>query len=86
MKAIHDYIAKDNPDAAIRLLDRFDMRLSMLREHPGIGKKREELQPGVRCVVEGNYLIVYRLADDDTVEVARVVHTKRNIRKLLGRR
>jgi len=58
----------------------------MLREHPGIGKKREELQPGVRCVVEGNYLIVYRLADDDTVEVARVVHTKRNIRKLLGRR
>lgn len=83
LQAIHDYIAKDNPDAAGRFLNRLDERFSMLSKHPGIGKMRNELQPGVRCCAEGNYLIVYRLVDDHTVEVARVLHTKCNIRKVL---
>jgi len=83
LQAIHDYIAKDNPDAASRLLDRLDERFSLLREHPGIGKKRDELQSGIRCTAEGNYLIVYRLADEHAVEVARVLHSKRNIQKIL---
>jgi len=83
LQAIHDYIAKDNPDAASRLLERLDGRLSMVREHPGIGKKRDELQPGVRCTAESNYLIVYRLVEEHTVEIARVLHSKRNLRKIL---
>ena len=80
---IHDYIAKDNPDAAGHLIERFYERFRMLQEHPGVGKKHEELQPGLRITVVGNYLIVYRLVDEQTVEVARVLHSKRNIRKIL---
>jgi toxin ParE1/3/4 len=82
LQEIHDYIANDNLDAASHVLDRFDDRFGMLREHPGIGKKRNELPPGLRCIAEGNYLIVYRLVEQ-TVEIARVLHSKRNIRKIL---
>ncbi len=83
LREIHDYIAKDNPDAASLVLDLFDARFGMLLEHPGIGKKRNELPLGIRCIAQGNYLIVYRLVDEQTVEIARVLHSKRNIRKLL---
>ena len=57
----------------------------MLCEHPGIGKKRDELQPGIRSSAERNYLIVFRLVDDNVLEVVRVLHSKRNIRKILKR-
>ncbi len=84
LQEIHDYIAKDNPDAASRLFDRLDKRFATLRSHPGIGRKRHEFRTGLRFVVEGNYVIAYRLADEDIIEVARVLHGKRNIRKILA--
>lgn len=86
LESIHDYIARDNPDAALRLIDRLDERFSILKDHPAIGKKRDELQPGIRCWAEGNYLIVYRSIEDHTVEIVRVLHSKRNIRRIIRSR
>ncbi len=84
LQDIHDYIARDNPDAASAFLDRIDSRLEMIREHPGIGRKREELPVGLRSVVEGNYLVIYRLlAEQNTLEIARVLHSKRNIKNII---
>lgn len=84
LQNIHDYIASDNPDAASAFLDRIDSRLEMLREHPLIGRRREELPVGVRCITEGNYLLIYRfLVDQNTVELVRVLHGKRNIRRIM---
>lgn len=84
LQDIHDYIARDNPDAANVFLDRIDSRLEMIREHPGIGRKREELPAGLRSVVEGNYLIIHRLiAEQKTLEIVRVLHSKRNIKNII---
>lgn len=84
LQDIHDYIACDNPDAASALLDRIDSRIEMLREHPEIGRRREELPVGLRCIAEGNYLIIYRLlAEQNTLQVVRVLHGKRNIKRIL---
>ncbi len=84
LQEIHDYIAKDNPDAAWQLMDRLDRRFTTLCDHPGIGRKREEV-PGLRSFTEGNYLILYRLADEDSaLEIARILHSKRDLNKALN--
>ena len=84
LQDIHDYIARDNPDAASAFLDRVDSRLEMIKEHPQIGRRREEYPHGVRSITEGNYLIIYRLlTEQNTIEIARVLHSKRNIKRII---
>ena len=54
------FIARDNPDAAVQLIDRFDDTLRMLAENPLIGRVRAELAPDVRSFPVGNYVLFYR--------------------------
>ena len=75
-------IARDNPGAADRMLDGIDASARRLSVHPMIGRGRSELGVGVRSLVHGNYLIVYR-PGEGVVEVLRCVHGKRDLRKLL---
>jgi len=55
---IWGYIAQNNADAADRLLRLFDEKLRLLSEAPGIGKAREDLSPGLRSFVVGDYTAV----------------------------
>lgn len=75
---IWTYIAQDNPDAADRLLDRFDKLFRMLALQPLVGKSVEELVPNLRFVPVGNYLIFYRPAKD-RIEIVRILHGARDI-------
>lgn len=73
-EAIMDYIAQDNPAAAIALDDEFEARAEQARQRPTmyrIGRVR-----GTReIVVRPNYVMVYRIEDDgDTLAVLRVKH------------
>ena len=53
---------------------------------PGLGPERPELGKGLRSFPVGNYLIVYRPANDG-IHLIRVVHGSRNLRRLFrGRR
>jgi toxin ParE1/3/4 len=72
------YIAEDNPDAADRLLDRFDKLFRVLASQPQIGKSVEELVPNLRFVPIGNYLIFYR-PTEDRIEIVRILHGARDI-------
>jgi toxin ParE1/3/4 len=59
---IWDYIAARNPDAADRVLDRIEVECRHLAEMPGMGRRRDELEPGIRSwrVGRWRYLIFYR--------------------------
>lgn len=83
LQQIHDYIAKDNADAADRWIDRLVNRFDVLSAQPGIGRKRDEVKPGYRSVAEGDYVIFYLLPAADAVEIVRVVHGKRDLGKAL---
>lgn len=54
-----------------------------LRRHPTIGQLREDLGPGIRvyCIAAGRinapHGYIYRVHDDGTVYVARLVHLAR---------
>lgn len=76
-----DYIARDNPAAAERMLDRIKRRFQMVARQPLIGEARPDLRQDVRCVGEGRYVIYYRPLEpgDETVEIVRVLHGARDV-------
>src|SRR5687767_9888767 len=78
------YIARDNEDAAFRLIDHIDEKFQMQALFPGGGQARPELLANLRSFPVGNYLIFYRPIEDG-IEVLRVVHGGRNLRKLFRR-
>jgi addiction module RelE/StbE family toxin len=73
-EAIMDYIAQDNPVAAIELDDEFEAKAEQARQRPTLyraGRVR-----GTReIVVRPNYVMVYRFDDEsDSVVLLRVLH------------
>ena len=75
------YIAKDNPQAADRMLDRIWDGFRVVAQFPMGGTARPELAAGLRCYSVGNYVIYYRPAKDG-IEVARVLHGARDVYRL----
>jgi plasmid stabilization system protein ParE len=49
---------------------------------PKVGSRREDLAPGLRSVVEGNYLIPY-IGTASGIYVARILHAKRDLENIL---
>lgn len=81
---IWSYIAKDNVAAADRVLDRLDDRSRLLADSPGLGVRRDDLEPGVRSFRVGSYLVLYRETENG-IEVVRYLHGRRDIRRVLQR-
>ncbi len=72
---IWDYIAADNPGAAVRMDERFSEAAARLAVHPKMGKTGKI--PGTRELVpHESYRLVYEI-DGDTVWVLALVHTAR---------
>ena len=71
-----EYIARDNPQAAARIVERIATSVDRLATHPASG--RPGRVPGPReLVISGTvYLVPYRVRDD-TVEILRVFHSAR---------
>ena len=76
------YIARDDPDAADRVLDRIERTVNLLSRHPLMGAARPDLRKDLRYFVSGRYLILDRPIAGG-VEVVRVVHAARHLRGLL---
>ncbi|MDO8519263.1 MAG: type II toxin-antitoxin system RelE/ParE family toxin [Deltaproteobacteria bacterium] len=78
---IHDFIALDNPEAALRFVDLLEEKIQMLAGHPKAGRERKELAPLVRGFPVGNYVIFYR-ESRDCLEVIRILHGARDFESL----
>ena len=67
-----DYIAQDNPLAALELDEMIEHKADQLVDHPDlyrVGRKR-----GTReMAVHPNYIVIYRV-QKETVEILRVKH------------
>lgn len=83
LREIADLIARDNLNAALRLLDQVDTVCQRLAEFPGMDPQRDELQPGLRSFPIGNYLLIYR-AVPGGIELVRVLHGARNLDSIFG--
>lgn len=75
-------VARGSPGEADRFVRRLNDRISSLREYPDRGVARPDIGLDARMLVEGNYLILYRVASRD-VDIVRVVHGARDLREIL---
>ncbi len=75
-------IALDNRQAADTLLDRIDHVCGRLASFPELGPARPDLAPGLRYMVAGRYLILYRIIPEG-VEVVRVASGARHLPDLI---
>jgi len=72
------YIARDNPQAADRFLDTLEEKLSMLATHPRLGRKCDELGPGLQRFPVAGHVVFYRVRAK-RIEIVRVLHGARDI-------
>lgn len=81
--AVWLHIAAEDPSAADRVLDAIERRWRTLGRYPYSGIARGDIAPGIRQLVAGQYLTLYRLAGG-TVEIVRVLHGRRKIDRALA--
>ncbi|PZO72442.1 MAG: type II toxin-antitoxin system RelE/ParE family toxin [Sphingomonas taxi] len=74
------YIARHDPIAATRLVERLISSVARLADYPESGPARPEIGFGARSITVGNYLVLYRVKRD-SVDIVRIVH---GARELLG--
>lgn len=73
IEAIADYLATQGDlTHAEQFLKGIDSTLQRIAQFPQIGRKRDELYPGSRSLSYKQFLIFYRLLNDD-IEVLRVM-------------
>jgi toxin ParE1/3/4 len=77
------YIARDNIDAAEKMISRLENAAKKLAEMPGMGRKRDELQRGIRSYPVARYILFYR-AIPGGIEVVHVYHGARRVEDLFG--
>ena len=84
MELVADYIAKDNKNAAIKMLKQFYKSFEKLAVHPNIGVKRPDFTyKDVKFyVVKKHYLIIYTIIGD-TIHILRVLTAYQDICNLL---
>jgi toxin ParE1/3/4 len=78
------YIAKESNSIQIadRFIESIANRFFLLATNPHIGRSRDEdLRPGLRSFPVGQYVIIYRI-EDNNVLVLRVIRGSRNIEAL----
>lgn len=85
LNQVWDYLGleKDAPAAAHRQIELLFDKFSLLVAHPLLGETRADLGPNLRSFVAGNYVIVYRVAENE-IEIARVAHFAQDIRSLFS--
>jgi plasmid stabilization system protein ParE len=80
---ILEYIERENPAAATRVFEALRDAMRLIAERPAVGHTRKDLaDEGVRFWPVFSYLVIYR-PDTSPVQIVRVLHGKRDVRRLL---
>lgn len=82
LEEIADYIARDSPRQAIRMLRELRARMKEIAKQPALYRLRPELGEDARLAVAGRYLILFRIRSN-TVRIERVVEGSRDLLRIL---
>lgn len=76
---ILEYISKDNPNAALTLIDEFEEKVEKLKNHPETGRIiREAKNKNIReLVVHKHYGVIYEI-NPDVIEILTVRHFRQD--------
>jgi plasmid stabilization system protein ParE len=79
LRDIHDYIAEENPAAAMRVAEGIYERVDQLRVHPESGYRYEQSSRHVRILLYGHYRIAYEVDSERDVTILGVFHAALDI-------
>ena len=84
------YVLEDGPDAAMRFLDAVDQSIGAICAMPQIGAPKHLRNPalsGLRfwAVKDFEDMLIFYIVQPEALRVVRVLHGKRDIRKILER-
>lgn len=84
LREIHDYIAHDDPGAAVRVVRGIHKKAQVLADFPEIGHKYRTVPEGdVRILLYGHYRIAYLIKKSDPIDILGVFHGALDIDKYL---
>lgn len=85
IETITDYIAQDNKSAARKLSKEFYKHFETLCKHPNLGKEKENISylNAKFYIIKQNYVIVYRLMNQNTLRILRILSSCQDICSLL---
>ena len=83
LQEIRAYIAKDNPTAARRVVERLRAKARKLAQTPGMGRSRQDLPPDLFSFPVGTHVLFYRPQPGGIVLV-RVIHGARDLPALFS--
>ena len=78
LEEIWQHIGIDNPSAADKVVEVIYEKCLHVKENPEIGRNRDELLPGIRCLSVKKYLIFYRIKSK-AVQIVRILSGYRDI-------
>ena len=74
LDAIHDYIAQDSPEYALRMVDRITQRTKQIAIFPLSGRTVPEYEiDQIREVIESPYRIIYYIYSEQ-IDILAVLH------------
>jgi toxin ParE1/3/4 len=82
LQAICDEIAKHNPNRAVSFVDELLDAIESLSEQPERFALTPQFGRSVRRLLFGQYCVYYRI-QDEKVQVSRVLHGRRRIRRAM---
>lgn len=78
---IGEYISEHNSNAAFRLMKQFRDKFKLLGQFPHLGRERNDILLGLRCLIVNEYLVFYQ-PNEDAVEIWRVRHSAQSLENL----
>ena len=84
LKEIRNYIAEDNPQKAVEVIEEIYGKFENVQLFPGMGadlSKRVHFRTNYKYVVWNDYVIIYK-ADEEFVEIYRAINRYQDITKI----
>jgi len=84
LKDIHDYIAQDSPESAVRVVEAIYEKAQLLGRFPEIGHRYDRIPDRhVRILLYGHYRIAYLIKPDGNIDILGVFHGALDIDRYL---
>lgn len=82
LKDIAEYISKDSKIYAKRQVSKIKKRTVILKSQAYSGREVPEVQNDtIRELIEGNYRIIYKIINDNQIDILTIHHSARNLWK-----
>lgn len=83
--AFYIFLESGSQDLAERLVDSITERLDLLDAYPSVGRRRDDLRPGLRAFPVGKYSVFYRVeTNGQDVAIVRIVRGSRDLDALFA--